>query len=92
MVIHGLFVVMWTGLAIQRNNKHITQRGTGSGVSVSVTHGQVAGPTAKMANRLSDSCGCGSLTDQKDEQSGKDGGRQGARKGKGFRWKNHKKA
>lgn len=65
MVIRGLFVVMWIELAIQRNNKHITQHGTGSGVSVSVTHGQVAGPTAKMANRLFDSCGMGSLTVQR---------------------------
>lgn len=30
-----------------------------------MTHGQVAGPTAKMANRLFDSCGMGSLTVQR---------------------------
>lgn len=52
-----------------------TQHGTGSGGSVSVTHGQVAGPTAKMANRLFDSCGMGSCS--KDDHSGRDGGRRG---------------
>lgn len=70
MVIHGLFVVMWIELAIQRNKKHTTQHGTGSEVSVSVTHGQVAGPTAKMANWLFDSCGMGSLTVQRKTRVG----------------------